>query len=471
MFMYKNACNVLSTSRYKRISQNRAPSNSTISALQVYSVNSQKTTPPQNKQMRMRLTKAQRRALIFITFSIGVVLLAKYTIFNSSGKSGVEPETTYSGETPEWEQRLNKDTKLILLYTTWFDRKVWRLFTGKQLHSHFEECPAQKNCLATYDRRRLQRADGLVFHGRDVERKSQGYYGAKLLKDLRQRVPKHQKWIFLSHENPRPDIGLYKPYNGVFNWTATFSRRSNIFIPYSKHVKHEKPQKSERRNYAKGKLGLVAWAASKCYHMRTEYVLELQQYLNVTVYGKCRSFFDNQRNCKHWDPACTKELSSYKFNLAFENAFCQDYVTEKYWERIEEGVVPVVMGGNYEGLVIPGSYIDVSEFNSIKDLADYLLYLDANDDKYNEYFKWKETYKVGFNSFYCDICEKLHSKDSKKPSQVVLSKAYSKKGSCGLYNWKHKKISLQVQNSQRAHGWRLVAKVRFYWGMLYNLLF
>ena len=35
------------------------------------------------------------------------------------------------------------------------------------------------------------------------------------------------------------------------------------------------------------------------------------------------------------------------------------------------------------------SYIHVDDFDSPKELAEYLKMLDQDDEKYNEYFKWK----------------------------------------------------------------------------------
>ena len=76
---------------------------------------------------------------------------------------------------------------------------------------------------------------------------------------------------------------------------------------------------------------------------------------------------------------------------------CKDYITEKYWcNPLELGLVPVVMGGaDYKALAIPGSYINVFDFSSLEELADYLMFLDKNDGEYNKYFEWKKLYKVG----------------------------------------------------------------------------
>ena len=44
---------------------------------------------------------------------------------------------------------------------------------------------------------------------------------------------------------------------------------------------------------------------------------------------------------------------------------------------------------DYERAGPLNSYIHVNKFESPKELADYLKKLEANDDLYNEYFKWK----------------------------------------------------------------------------------
>ena len=60
-------------------------------------------------------------------------------------------------------------------------------------------------------------------------------------------------------------------------------------------------------------------------------------------------------------------------------------------------MVPIVMGAykeDYEQLLPPNSYINVDDFATIKDLTDYLLYLDRNDTAYATYFAWKTTGRI-----------------------------------------------------------------------------
>ena len=52
------------------------------------------------------------------------------------------------------------------------------------------------------------------------------------------------------------------------------------------------------------------------------------------------------------------------------------------------------------------------DYNTPKDLADYLIYLSNNKTAYNEYFKWKKYTQVYLKTIrnydLCKICIKLH---------------------------------------------------------------
>lgn len=57
-------------------------------------------------------------------------------------------------------------------------------------------------------------------------------------------------------------------------------------------------------------------------------------------------------------------------------------------------VVPVVMGAirsDYEAVAPPHSFIHVEDFRSARDLAGYLLRLNASDNQYNEYMAWRHS--------------------------------------------------------------------------------
>ena len=115
---------------------------------------------------------------------------------------------------------------------------------------------------------------------------------------------------------------------------------------------------------------------------------------------------------------------------------CLDHITKKYWRNsLERGLVPIVLGGAYYNpkLVIPGSFINAADFDSVKDLADYLKYLDKNDTAYNQYFEWKTKYKVVKYQFWlCQLCKALH--DPTRPAKTYhkISDFWGVRESCGI---------------------------------------
>lgn len=108
----------------------------------------------------------------------------------------------------------------------------------------------------------------------------------------------------------------------------------------------------------------------------------------------------------------------YKFYLSFENSLCTDYVTEKLYNAMRQMVIPVVYSGaDYARFAPPMSYIDANDFETVDELMEYLKYLDNNPKEYIKYFWWKEHYEISpdgsaAKDTFCQLCMKLHSKDS-----------------------------------------------------------
>jgi alpha-1,3-fucosyltransferase len=131
------------------------------------------------------------------------------------------------------------------------------------------------------------------------------------------------------------------------------------------------------------------------------------------------------------------ESTTYKFYLSFENAICPDYVTEKFFKIMGHDIVPVVYGGaDYTQHAPPHSYIDARKFQP-KELAAYLKLLDANETLYNEYFWWKDYYRVEYSiedttrHGFCDLCQKLHEqKDGELKSYKDLDSEWGEKNKC-----------------------------------------
>ena len=203
----------------------------------------------------------------------------------------------------------------------------------------------------------------------------------------------------------------------------TYRLNSDVQLLYGRTKKRTVPLRPrDLAPVIKRKRKKVAWMVSHCKTQshREDYAAQLKKYIPVDVYGKCGTF-SCPRNEEHWvsHPKCYAKLAAnYKFYLAYENSFCTDYVTEKFFNTLQHDIVPIVLGGaDYSRIAPPHSFIDASQFESARHLADYLHKLDADDDLYAEYFKWKTDYRIeaGFAQMarhgFCDLCAKLHNND------------------------------------------------------------
>ena len=99
-----------------------------------------------------------------------------------------------------------------------------------------------------------------------------------------------------------------------------------------------------------------------------------------------------------------------------------------------KNMVPVVISYPDTHQVAPlYSYISVQDFTSPRHLAEYLIYLDQNDEAYLEYLMWKGRYKVEgsgslASSTFCLLCDYLHS-DLREPRIVPDIRDWFESGS------------------------------------------
>eukprot|EP00095_Tigriopus_kingsejongensis_P010176 maker-scaffold105_size367834-snap-gene-0.9 protein:Tk10176 transcript:maker-scaffold105_size367834-snap-gene-0.9-mRNA-1 annotation:"hypothetical protein DAPPUDRAFT_313010" len=328
--------------------------------------------------------------------------------------------------------RLAEGVKSILLHTTFFGSEDWGF--GATGMEPFETigCPV-KNCFLTPDlgfgEDEIAKFDAVVFHLGDLHE-----IASDVLYQLR-RADQRYVMFYLEAPYSLPTLVGYERFKGFFNWSMTYRRDSDVISPYGSVV----PKQDEIESLSMLQAGfdpdslapstrlaahrpnLVLWFVSNCQSnsLRETYVLELQKFIQVDVFGSCGST-DCARNSD-----CDRELfQRYKFYLSFENAMCSDYATEKLFKALAKDIVPIVMGGsNYSQIAPPHSVIDVRDYPNPQDLADYLLELDDDSAKYLEYFWWKEYYlpvipNQGWKVGFCHLCQRLH--ESHQEPNVIL---------------------------------------------------
>lgn len=145
---------------------------------------------------------------------------------------------------------------------------------------------------------------------------------------------------------------------------------------------------------------------------RDVYVQELMKYIPVDSYGQC---LHNKDLPIHLSDSTAMDeesffqiLAQYKFILAFENAICDDYITEKLWRPLKLGVVPVYYGAPNVHMWLPSnrSAIVVDPKQSPEKLAQYIQSLDKNDQEYLTYLDWKLKREVSNQRLFKELKER-----------------------------------------------------------------
>ncbi|CAH2053320.1 unnamed protein product [Thlaspi arvense] len=114
--------------------------------------------------------------------------------------------------------------------------------------------------------------------------------------------------------------------------------------------------------------------------------LEALMEANVRIdsYGGCH---------RNRDGRVTKveALKHYKFSLAFENTNEEDYVTEKFFQSLAAGSVPVVVGAPniQEFAPSPDSFLHIKQMGDVDAVAKKMKYLAENPIAYNQTLRWK----------------------------------------------------------------------------------
>lgn len=123
---------------------------------------------------------------------------------------------------------------------------------------------------------------------------------------------------------------------------------------------------------------------------RAGYVAELMRHLTVDSYGASL----RTRQLPGPDLGRSTKLATiarYRFTLAFENSIARDYVSEKFFDPLIVGSVPVYLGAPNIDDYAPARdcFIRVADFSGPASLARHLLDLAADDTAYARLLAWK----------------------------------------------------------------------------------
>ncbi|MGA7671720.1 MAG: glycosyltransferase family 10 [Nitrolancea sp.] len=261
-------------------------------------------------------------------------------------------------------------------------------------------------CQLTFDRERYDDADAVIFH---IPSLPKPMYAVKR---------PGQRWVAMSMESDVNYPALRdESFMAWFDLTMTYRLDSDVTSPYLNLAIAEAMTTPPKPKTEPVPAVYIA-SNARDHSGRNAYVSELMRYMPVDSYGKClqnRTFVEDRGQTTKLDT-----ITAYRFTLAFENSISHDYVTEKFFEPLMVGSVPVYLGAPNVADFAPSShcYIDVHDFAGPEELSERLQQLAGDDDAYNRYLDWKTE---PFRTEFLELVERLRVCPMDRLARIVAS--------------------------------------------------
>jgi hypothetical protein len=237
-------------------------------------------------------------------------------------------------------------------------------------------------CEATYDRARFGEADAVVFHI------------PNLWFWQRPRKRPGQLWVAFSIESDVNYPILRDPARMArFDLTMTYRRDADVlwgYVPYfssADNLERALVSPVAAKDAERPVAMLISSRIDKS--GRRAYLRELSRHIGIDSWGR---FMRNRTLPKDaWRPSKLELIRRYPFTIAFENSIAEDYVTEKFYDPLVVGSVPVYLGAPNVRDFAPGEqcYIDARDHDGPRALAAYLTSLLNDRAAYAEWLAWK----------------------------------------------------------------------------------
>ncbi len=218
--------------------------------------------------------------------------------------------------------------------------------------------------------------------------------------------PEGQIWIAWCLESPVTCQAFADPeLRKRFDLTISYERSADVWAPYFVPESAESMRRPPLPISARERVAVVH-LQSNPYDAceRNRYVFDLMRKIRVDSCGKVFPTCDREVG-PGWAGRVAL-MKGYKFTLAMENSLSSDYVTDKFFDPLTVGSVPVYRGSAdvRELAPHPESYIDAADFESPAHLAQYLKELDRDDAAYARLHAWREK---GFSPAFRAHLERL----------------------------------------------------------------
>ena len=356
-----------------------------------------------------KASKATDNWNMFANLKLDSSKIANYSNISYNWKASAKQKIQNKPETYNAKMYSSRPKRIL-----YFNPIVFQLSRKVKENSPslFNSCEI-RNCEMVYDKTLIDQSDAILLTS---------------WADFNIEKRPGQVWIMLQWESTQMHRKLAAPGAPAYmknriNWIVSYSSKADIHLPYGQ-LKLLPIQARPYRNYiqiANNKTKDAIWIVSHCqtYSKRENYVEILKKYISIDILGKCGEKWVCGQRPIH-DECFDIYNTSYRYNLAFENSLCEDYITEKFYENYKYDILQVVRGNaNFKKPidVSQEAYISASDFKNPHELGKFLKYLSSNPERYASLLRKKDEYTVVpylelFRNAGCEMCKRLHSVDT-----------------------------------------------------------
>ncbi|EPB73046.1 fucosyl transferase [Ancylostoma ceylanicum] len=325
---------------------------------------------------------------------------------------------------------------LIVAWTRYFSHTLKEPLLGTLKNCRYQCEFIDRREQALYNRS----ASAYVMHGRDLN-----------VSDLPKTGPEHMNVLFLLESPHHSGSAIYRVLTAVrrkkrgslifvsnchtsskrediisgshFEKTTSFRSDTNDVVVYKKNMKKDRSSPMIIHERKENKL----------------HKIKLGRFTEVTVRGGCEKqlLVDKSLASSSCKSECSDNelIANHRFYIAFENSICNDYITEKFFMRASQMLVPVVMRRRYyeRAGIPPRAFIALDDFRNVKEMGQYLNYLRNNDTEYMKYFEWTAHFRkpsMYHSNALCKLCEDIYN-----GKKIVNMYAYGKRIKEALFKW------------------------------------
>ena len=226
-------------------------------------------------------------------------------------------------------------------------------------------------------------------------------------------------------ENPGYDHG-YKPYVEVF---VDYHPESQVKILYLcwKIDALLKLAESGPPNPV-GRSGVAMFVSNCGYKERVDYLDKLARFIKIDSYGAClhnmdippgRTYDNSVQAKENWEAEMVKLSSKYRMVIAYENSNSLDYLSEKLFNVLSAGAIPVFRGTSsvYRQLPDRHNIINIDDFETPEELALYMARVETDDELFRRHATLDHDKLLRLRK---DLCSKSYIPEPCQICQVVL---------------------------------------------------